>query len=50
VVAQLARLILLALKPKKRRVKTRPHQGAVERRLDEKRRIAEKKRSRRSLI
>ncbi len=50
VIARMAHLIIAALKAKKRRFPTRPHRMAVERRLDEKRRIGDKKRSRRSLI
>ena len=50
VVTRMAHLIAWALKPKKRRVRTRPHRNAVERRLEEKKRIGKKKRSRRSLF
>ncbi len=45
--ARLRRLILVALTPKKRRVKTRPTRGSNERRLREKRRRAEHKQQRR---
>ncbi len=49
-ITRMVHLIAWALKPKKRRVRTRPHRNAVERRLEEKKRIGKKKRSRRSLF
>ena len=50
VITRMAHLIAWALETKKRRVRTRPHRKAVERRLEEKKHIGEKKRSRRPLI
>ena len=50
VVTRMAHLIARALKPKKRRVRTRPHMNAVERRLEVKKSIGKMKRSRRSLF